>query len=646
MLMFGRDSRLPPRSVEACIDFVRRRPALKRALRPYLLPIWSALRVSPTWLAPTAYQRYARWVELHDTLNDADRAAIRAHIATLPAQPLISVVMPAYNTPEPFLRAAIASVRAQLWPHWELCVADDASPSPHVAAVLAEAAAAEPRIRWSRRPTNGHISAASNTALGLARGEWVALMDHDDVLPEHALYEIAVEAAAHPAAQVIYSDEDKLDGEGRRYAPYFKPDFDPDLLLGQNLVSHLGAYRRALLERIGGFREGFEGSQDHDLVLRASAAAGAAGIRHIPAVLYHWRQGIGSASFSDRQLARCIAASRAAVADHLAARGLAGEVVAAPAAPMHNRVVWPVPEPAPLVSIIVPTKDRADLLGTCLDGLLHRTEYPAIEVLVADNGSTEPAILALFERLAADPRVRILPLPGPFNYSRINNQVAAQAQGSVLLLLNNDVQVIDGGWLREMVGQAMRPEVGAVGCKLTYADGTLQHGGTVLGVGGVAGHYLTGAAPGNLGSYGALALARTTSAVTAACLAIRREVYEAVGGLDEAGLPIAFNDVDFCIRIRDAGWRNVWTPFAELYHLESASRGDDLTGKRAIRFQGEVELMRQRWGEALTTDPYWNPNLSLVNAQRDLADPPRRIKPWHIAAAAAGGLLADTNGPV
>ena len=624
------------------LNYLRRRPALKRALRPYLLPVLPLLSTSAS-MAATAY---ASWVVLHDTLDDADRAAIRAHIATLPARPLISVVMPAYETPDALLRAAIASVRAQLWPHWELCVADDASPSPQVAAILAEAAAADPRIRWTRRPANGHISAASNTAIGLARGEWVALLDHDDILPEHALYELAVEALSWPAAQVIYSDEDKLDAGGHRYDPYFKPDFDPDLLLGQNIVSHFGAYRRDLLERIGGFREGFEGSQDHDLVLRASALAGAASIRHIPAVLYHWRQGAGSASFSDTQRARCIAASQTAIRDHLAERGWQGEVVAAPAAPMHTRVVWPVPEPAPLVSVIVPTRDRAGLLDRCLDGVLHRTDYPSIEVLVADNGSTEPATLALFARLSADPRVRILPMPGPFNYSRLNNQAAAQARGTVLLLLNNDVEVIDGGWLRELVGQAMRPEIGAVGCKLTYANGTLQHGGTVLGAGGVAGHYLTDAPPGDVGPFGALALARTTSAVTAACLALRREVFEAVGGLDEATLAVAFNDVDLCIRIRDHGWRNLWTPFAELHHLESASRGDDLTGERAERFQREAMAMQRRWGDALTIDPYWNPNLSLANARRDLADPPRRVKPWRRVPADRSGLLADGGGPV
>lgn len=599
------------------LDYLRRRPALKRTLRPFVSPVLGLA--------------YRRWVSAFDRLDDADRVAIRAHIARLPDRPLISVVMPAYDTPERLLREAIASVQAQLWPHWELCVADDASPSPAVAAILAEAAAADSRIRWARRDTNGHICAATNSALALATGEWVALLDHDDILPEHALYEVAVEAVAHPEAQVIYSDEDNIDARGRRSGPYFKPDFDPDLLLGQNLISHLGVYRRDLLLRLGGLRLGFEGSQDHDLALRATAAAGEGAVRHIPKVLYHWRQSAGPASFSEASLARCIDASRRAVRDHLADRGLRGEVVAAPLLPAFNRVVWPLPEQPPLVSVIVPTRDREDLLERCLDGVLNRTGYPAIEILVADNGSVEPATLALFARLAADPRVRILPLPGPFNYARLNNRAAAEARGEVLLLLNNDIDPIGPDWLREMVSQCLRPGIGAVGCKLLYADGRLQHGGTVLGVGGVAAHYLTGAVPDSPGPSGSLALVRSVAAVTAACIAVRREVFEAVGGFDEANLPVTFNDVDLCLRIRERGWRNLWTPFAVLHHLESATRGDDLSGEKLERFKREEVYMHRRWDPVLAADPYWNPNLSLATPDRGLAVPPRGTTTWRRA---------------
>ncbi|MBW8268568.1 glycosyltransferase family 2 protein [Caldovatus aquaticus] len=615
--------------VNAARGFVRRRPWLKRRLLPLARPLWP-------WLQPRSIGAdYRQWIREHDTLSDADRAAIRAHVARLPHRPLISVVMPAFETPERFLREAIASVRAQLYPHWELCVADDASPSPHVARVLEEAARADPRIRWVRRETNGHIPAATNTALALATGEWVALMDHDDLLAERALYEVAVAINTHPDAALIYSDEDKVDARGRRNGPYFKPDFDPDLLLGQNFVNHLSVLRRDLLVAIGGLREGFEGSQDHDLVLRAVAACGARRVRHIPAVLYHWRRAAGPASFSEANLARCVDAARRAVAERLAARGVRAEVTSAPLAPAYLRVVWPLPDPPPLVSAIVPTRDRADLLGRCLEGLLHRTDYGPIEVLIADNGSEEAATHTLFATLARDPRVRVLPMPGPFNYARLNNRAVAEARGEVLLLLNNDTEVIDPGWLREMVSHAVRPEIGAVGCKLLYPNGCVQHGGVfLLGVetpSGVAGHHFVGAAGDAPGPFGQLALVRSVSAVTAACLAVRRGVFLEAGGLDEENLPVAFNDVDLCLRIRERGYRNLWTPFAVLRHWESASRGLDLEGENARRFRREADYMRRRWGPALDNDPFWNPNLSLADSMRTLAWPPRRTKPWQCA---------------
>jgi GT2 family glycosyltransferase len=306
-------------------------------------------------------------------------------------------------------------------------------------------------------------------------------------------------------------------------------------------------------------------------------------------------------------------------------------VTTAPLAPAYLRVVRPLPDPPPLVSAIVPTRDRADLLGRCLEGLLHRTDYGPIEVLIADNGSAEEATFRLFATLARDARVRILPMPGPFNYARLNNRAVAEARGEVLLLLNNDTEVLEPGWLREMVSHAVRPEIGAVGCKLLYPNGRVQHGGVILGIGwpcGVAGHHFVGAAGGAAGPFGQLALVRSVSAVTAACLAVRRHVFEEAGGLDEENLPVAFNDVDLCLRIRERGYRNLWTPFAVLRHWESVSRGLDLEGENARRFRREIAYMRRRWGEALDNDPYWNPNLSLMDSMRTLAWPPRRTKPW------------------
>jgi O-antigen biosynthesis protein len=574
---------------------------------------------------------YAEWIRDFDTLHPDDIASIHAHIAELPAR-LISVVMPVYNTDAGALREAIGSVRDQLYPHWELCVADDCSDLPHVREVL-EAFADDPRIRIAWRTVNGHISAATNSALALARGGFVALMDHDDVLRPHALYEIAAELAAQPETDLIYSDEDKIDENGRRFAPYCKPDWNHDLLLGQNYINHLSVFRRSLVERIGGMREGFEGSQDHDLLLRLVEQTQPGRIRHIPAILYHWRHVTGAGAFSEAALARCIATARQAVAEHLERTGFAGATVGQhPDGLPWLRVTWPLAA-EPSVSIVVPTRNHADLLRQLAEGVLQRTDYVNFELVIVDNDSSESDAQALLRQLEHDPRVRLLRFPGPFNYSAINNYAVTRSASDVIVLLNNDIDVIDGGWLREMVSHAIRPDIGAVGAKLIYPDKTIQHAGVVLGITGgsdnpgVGGHLGFDAPRSDVGYFGQNALTRDISAVTAACLAVRRDVYMAVGGLDEKNLAIAFNDVDLCLRIAAMGLRNVWTPFAELYHLESASRGSDLTAAKAERFAREYKYMRARWGSVLDNDPFYNSNFGLAGADHSL-EAPRRVRPW------------------
>jgi GT2 family glycosyltransferase len=587
---------------------------------------------------PQAETEYDRWVRDHDTLTDDDRAKIRAHIDRFAYRPLISVVMPAYETPERLLREAIGSVRAQLYPHWELCIADDASPSDRVASLLREVAAEDSRIKWIKRDHNGHIAAATNSALALATGEFVALMDHDDLLAEHALYEIAAELNVHPDTDLIYADQDLVDPSGRRYGPYFKPDWNIDLLLGHNVFSHLGVFRRELLTRVGGLREGLvDGSQDYDLILRcASVSEQQSNPRHIPEILYHWRQMDEASSFSRVNLDRCIAAARRAIRDYLEGQGVQGaEVLPAPATPFWSRVHWPLPLPPPRVSLIIPTRDQAELLSRCVSGLLHRTSYPDIEVLIVDNDSREPQTLELFDRLLRDNRVRILRRPGKFNYSALNNSAVPEATGEIIVLLNNDIDIIDAGWLRELVSIAVRPEVGAVGAKLIYADGRIQHAGVVLGVGnhaggpGIAGHFGHFVSKSEIGYFGQFSLAREVSAVTGACLALRKEIYEAAGGLDAKHLPVSYNDVDLCLRIRALGLRVIWTPFAELYHLESASRGQNRTPKQiATAGLKEADYMRQRWGSMLDNDPFYNPNFDRADHYFRLAIPPRREKRW------------------
>ncbi len=590
--------------------------AIAEAYRRYAVQLLHALRGNGS---------YRRWVRLYDRLDEADRRAIAADIAGFARTPLISVAMPVCDPPEAYLREAIASVTGQLYPHWELCIADDASTAPHVGALLAEYAAGDPRIRVVRRGERGGIAAATNSALDLAGGEFVALLDHDDVLPEHALYLVAREIVLHPEADLIYSDEDKLDRKGRRCDPYFKSGWNPDLLLSQNTISHLGVYRTALVRELGGMRSEFDGSQDYDLALRVARASRPGAIRHIPHVLYHWRQAQGSAALAPSEKPYAIEAARRVVEDDLRCRGIAAEVGFAGRTTFLEVRYRLASEPR--VSIVIPTRDNADLLERCVSGILDRTDYGNLEVLVVDNGSREPDALAYLARIGRDPRVRVLSYDRPFNFSAINNWAAAQADGDILVLLNNDTEVIGPDWLRHMAANALRPEVGAVGAKLLYPNGRVQHGGVVLMAGGIADHLHRQFRADDPGYCGRAGLQQNLSAVTAACLALRREIYREVGGLDER-LRIAFNDVDLCLRIRERGYLVVWTPLATLYHHESVSRGSDLVKERRDEFMAEVRLMRERWSAALDDDPYFHPNLKLRGGTVALAHPPRAPYPW------------------
>ncbi|MBB3807987.1 glycosyltransferase family 2 protein [Pseudochelatococcus contaminans] len=567
---------------------------------------------------------YNEWIAAHDSLTASDRSKILEDIRNLEYKPFISIVVPAYNTSELALRSMITSVQSQLYPYWELCIADDASSVPYIEKMLKEFSSADTRIKWLKREKNGHICAASNSALTLATGEFVGLLDHDDILSERALYEVAVALNKNPSADIIYSDEDKIDEFGRRYDPYFKPDFSYDLLLGHNLINHFGVYRRRIIEEIGGFREGYEGSQDYDLALRAVEYSGPDKVLHIPAILYHWRQERAGSSFSQSQLDKCVSAARKAVQEALDRTSATGRnngrkavVEANPFVPSWSRVKWDTPSPPPLVSIIIPTRDRSDLLENCVEGLLHQTSYTQFEILIIDNDSVEQRTHDLLERYQKNDRIQIIPIGGEFNYSALNNAAARMANGEILLLLNNDTQVIHSDWLSEMVSLITRDDVGIVGAKLLYADGRVQHAGVKLGAGsfeegpGVAGHFGHLRSRMDIGYYGQYGLTRDLSAVTGACLAIRKSVYDEVGGLDEVNLKVAFNDVDLCLRVRDAGYRVLWTPFVELFHLESVSRGLDITEEKRARFAREARWMLERWGKKLASDPFQNINFDV-----------------------------------
>lgn len=563
---------------------------------------------------------YAGWLLARALDPPADPRQWPARLAALPARPRVSILLPVYDPPLEWLRACLDSVLAQAYPDWELCIADDASPSPQVRALIEDYGRRDARIRAVFRARNGHIAAASNDALALARGEWVALLDHDDLLAPHALLEMVRAALAHPRWRMLYSDEDKLDAGGRRCDPYFKPDFNHTLLLGQNCIGHLAMYRAELLREVGGFAPGVDGSQDWDLALRCVERLRHDEIGHVPQVLYHWRMHVASSAADPAAKDYATAAAQRAVQAHLQRDGQAAQVEIL--APGRLRVRRALPSPPPRVSLIVPTRDRVDLLRPCVEGLLHATDYPALEVLVVDNGSVEAQTRDYLAAIARDARVRVLRFDAPFNYSAINNFAARHATGSVLGLVNNDVAVIEPGWLREMVAEALRPGVGAVGALLLYPDRRIQHAGVLLGIGGVAAHPWCGWPEHTRGQMDRLQLAQELSAVTAACLLVQRKAFEQVGGLDEA-LAVAFNDVDLCLRLRAAGYRNVWTPHARLVHAESATRGDDLRPDKRARLQREADFMRQRWGALLDDDPAYNPNLSLDGEAFTLATSPR-----------------------
>lgn len=557
---------------------------------------------------------YAAWVLRHALGNDS--ATLQARVAALHARPTVSIVLPVHAPAEHWLRACLDSVLAQVYPDWELCIADDASPTPHVREVITEYQRLDARIRAVFRPHNGHIAAASNSALALASGDWIVLLDHDDMLAPQALLAMVEAANAHPQWRMLYSDEDKIDAAGCRSDPYFKPDFNYPLLLGQNCICHLGMYAADLLREIGGFQTGVDGSQDWDLALRCVERLQPAQIGHVPQVLYHWRAVPGSAAASASAKDYATPAALRAVQAHLQRTGQ--QAHAEILGPGRLRVRRTLPMPPPLVSLIVPTRDGLGLLRACLQGLLERTDYPALEVLVVDNQSVQADTLAYLDALAQDPRVRVLRFDAPFNYSAINNFAARHARGRVLGLINNDIEVTAGHWLREMVAEVMVPTVGAVGALLLYPDGRIQHAGVILGIGGVAAHPWCGMPRDCDGQMGRLRLVQELSAVTGACLLLRREVWDAVNGLDEA-LPVAFNDVDLCLRIRAAGYRNLWTPHAVLIHNESATRGYDTTPEKRERLMREAAFMQARWGDQLLCDPAYNPNLDLTGSHFGLA---------------------------
>lgn len=568
---------------------------------------------------------YAQWIT-QDNLTEIDRKTVRLHVQSMEYRPTISIILPVFNVEPVLLDLAIKSVLRQLYPHWELCIADDASSLNGIRDVITSHAYRDSRIRYVFRDSNGHISAASNSAMTLATGEFITFLDHDDELAEHALYMVASRLNNSPNLDMLYSDEDKITRDGHRYDPYFKPDWNPDLLTGQNYVCHLAVYRTTLVRELHGFRSSFDGAQDWDLALRISDHISHRRIAHIPEVLYHWRATDKSTSTGSDAKHYAFDAGRRAVMDHLTRVGLQGDVV--DNGHRYLRIRHELKQPPPKVTIIIPTRNGYTLLKRCIDSVCSKTRYSNYDLLVMDNGSDDDKTLRYLQELETEATAKVIRDSQPFNYSALNNRAAAIANGEILCLLNNDIEVISEGWLTEMVALAVRPETGAVGAMLFYPDDTIQHAGTLLGLGGVAGHLYRGATRNTNGYMGRAGLTQNISAVTAACLVVRKAVFLEVGGLNEANLAIAFNDVDFCLRLQENGYRNVWTPFAELYHHESATRGYENTPEKRARFQREAEYMRSRWGNLLNFDRAHNPNLALDISWPTPTSTPRTRKPW------------------
>ena len=598
-----------------------------RGAREWFASKWLEWHCWRVWSEEDRQAGYGAWVSRFDTLGEQDLERIDAQIRSFERRPRISIIVPVYNTPERWLTRALDSVLAQRYPDWELCIADDASTQGHVRPLLESYARRDSRIKVVFRDRNGHISAASNSALELATGEFMGLLDHDDELTVHALYMVAHELNRFPDADIVYSDEDKIDEKNVRVEPRFKPDWNPDLLHTNNYVCHFMVCRTALVRKVGGFRTGLEGAQDFDLCLRCAAETSAPRIRHIPFILYHWRAIPGSTACGPSEKGYTSDAGRTAVVDYFAA-AKADVRVEHGRLPNTYRVRYPIGASPPKVSLIIPTRDGYGILKQCIGSIREKSTYPSYEIVIVDNQSTDPRTLEYMAAAAQQANVRLLRYDHPFNYAAINNFAVSQTSSEIVGFVNNDVEVIAPEWLDEMVGHARRSEIGLVGARLLYPDGTLQHGGVILGLGGIAGHYqanLPGKAPGYMGR---ALLTQNLSAVTAACALVRRSVFDEVGGFDAENLPVAFNDVDLCLRVRSAGYRNLWTPYAELFHHESASRGEDTTPEKQARWSREVDYMRRRWGQALREDPYYSPNLTIVSEDCAFGFPPRRLVPW------------------
>jgi len=552
-------------------------------------------------------EKYRLWIEkneadTHSLLNQQNLSK------KFKFRPTVSIITPVFNPDKKVFIKIIESVINQTYDNWELCLADGSSES-YIKDIVEAYKKEDKRIKVKYLKENYGIAKNSNEALSLATGDFVALLDHDDILAPFALFEVANVINGNPDVEFIYSDRDKISDDGKRFDPFFKPDWSPDYLLAQNYLCHLNVIRKTLIDNIGGFREGYDGSQDYDLVLRVTELTDK--IIHIPKILYHWRMTAQSAAIGAEAKPYAYEAAKRALSDAMNRRGIEAVKINGSVRGMY-RIKYPIREPKK-VSIIIPTKDKVNVFKKCIDSIIAKTSYGDYEILLVDNQSEESKTFEYYEKIKDNDKIRVIIYDKPFNYSAINNYAASQCDDSFLLFLNNDVEVISPKWIEAMIEFAQRKDVGVVGAKLFYPNNTIQHAGVILGIGGVAGHLHKYFPRDSFGAGDGMRLitVQNFSAVTGACMMIRREVFEEVGGFDE-GFSHTFNDVDLCMKIRQRGYLIIWTPYAELYHHESKSRGYEDTPGKQMRFKREIELFRQKWGHLLEKgDPYYNPNLTL-----------------------------------
>lgn len=555
---------------------------------------------------------YPSWYKRHKA---SARELKRQREESFSGPVVFSIAIPLYRTNEAYLKALLESVLAQTYPHWELCLADGSGRDDSLEPIVRRMAAGDPRIHYQLLTDNLGIAENTNAAIKMATGDFIMLADHDDLLSPDALYECAKALQSREDTEILYTDEDKVDMPGKtHFDPNFKPDFNIDYLRSLNYICHLFVVKRSLLDRVGLLRQEFDGAQDYDFILRCCEQA--AHVHHIPKILYHWRHHMGSTAANPESKTYAVEAGRLALEAHYQRMGIPASVEQAEYFGMyHTTYHW---EETPLISILIPNKDHVEDLKKCMDSIDERSSYRNYEYIIIENNSTDRETFRYYEEIKKRANVTVAVYQGDFNFSRINNFGEQYAKGDYLLLLNNDTEMIGTGCLQEMLNYCMREDVGIVGAKLLYEDNTIQHAGVIIGLGGIAGHTFVGADRRAVGYQKHIVCTQDYSAVTAACLMIKHDLYRAVDGLTEE-LAVAFNDIDLCLKVRRLGKLVVYNPYAELYHYESKSRGYEDTPEKIRRFNSEISKFQKRWPEILKNgDPYYNPNLSLSSCDYSL----------------------------